>query len=217
MNLRTFLPDISVAQWEQLETFCREVQAWNRHTNLVSQRDSERLWTHQVLPSLAALRLVDIPRGCCLLDMGSGGGFPAIPLKIVRPDLRMWLVDSVRKKKLFLQRVIAELNLSDVEIINERLERLPARPGEAFSAQFEVITARALAEVPQLIRWGSPLLQPDGFFLFWKGSRDIPELEKHAEALGYRYQVHRLPRELHQFSPKFPDFCLFEIHFLANL
>ena len=99
--------------------------------------------------------------------------------------------------------------MQNATVINERLEVLGRNA--KFQKKFHVITARAVAAIPKLIKWGRPFLRKDGFFLLWKGCSDIPELEKHAKALGYTYENYRVPEKYHALSPKFLELCFFVV------
>jgi len=206
-DISEIIPNVSVVQKDRLQQFAEIVGDWNQRINLISRRDVQHLWENHILPSLFASVLIDIPQNSWVLDMGSGGGFPAIPLNILRPDLQLLMVESIRKKARFLAHAIAELRLGNAIVVNERLEILGKR-GE-FRGKFHVITARAVAAIPRLIKWGRPFLREGGFFLLWKGSSDIPEVEKHADSLGYAYEIHRVPEKYHAHSPKFPALCFF--------
>ena len=132
---------------------------------LVSQRDRERLVSRHLLPSLAALPF--LPDGGRVLDMGSGSGFPAIPLAIARPDLQFVLVDATRKKIDFLNDCIQRLGLRNVQAIWDRLENLAANA--SFEGVFKTVTARAVAKLPQLLPLIKPFLAVHGHAILWKG------------------------------------------------
>ncbi|MCB1060034.1 MAG: 16S rRNA (guanine(527)-N(7))-methyltransferase RsmG [Calditrichaeota bacterium] len=128
---------------------------------LVSVADRSRLSERHLAPSLAGLEL--LPETGKILDIGSGGGFPAIPLAILTPHLSYTLVESNSRKAAFLTRVSRETELSErVTILNQRVEDLQ---GE----RFDCIMARAVTELPLLVKWCRPLLAREGCLLFWKG------------------------------------------------
>lgn len=174
-------------QWQQLEVFVQLLREWNQRVNLVSRRDVDHLWEHHILPSLIPLKLLNLPIGDRCLDIGSGGGFPAMPLKIVRPDLQFLLVESVRKKSLFLRKVIQELSLERIAVVNQRVETLHTTA--AFQQAFDWVTARAVADLATLLQWGYPLLKRSGKFLFWKGEADAAELKMVASRWNFSYGV----------------------------
>lgn len=209
MQLEALFPDIRPAQIAQMAQYCELLQEWNQRVNLVSRQDVGQLMAHHILPSLIPLRLIDLAPGSWMLDIGSGGGLPAIPLKIMRPDLQILMVDSVRKKTLFLKKVIADLGLSGISADNRRIEELSAEVD--FLEKFDIITARAVGRIGQLIEWGKPFRKHQGFYLLWKGLTDIAELEAGAGEGNYRYQVFSVPEALQPLSPKFRELCWFRI------
>jgi 16S rRNA (guanine527-N7)-methyltransferase len=205
MELKKIFSDLTETQFRQLQQFCSLIKEWNQRINLVSRQDVEHLWEHHLLPSIIPLVFIQIPNGCRILDIGSGGGFPAIPLKIMRPDLQIVLLDSVRKKTLFLRKAILDLDLEGITAANQRVEMLSGNP--AVQGQFELITARAVGPIPTLIDWGKPFLKTGSkwHFLLWKGESDTPELEKNARKLNCTFQVFSVPETLKFFSPKFKN------------
>lgn len=133
---------------------------WNRVYNLTAVRDAERMVSHHLLDSLAA---VPYYKGEAVLDVGSGGGLPGIPLAIARPELRVTLIDSIAKKTAFLLQAKAELGLGNVQVITSRVEDF--RP----DAQFDVITSRAFSDLKEFVTLTRHLLKPGGCWLAMKG------------------------------------------------
>jgi 16S rRNA (guanine527-N7)-methyltransferase len=133
---------------------------WNRVYNLTAVRDAERMVSHHLLDSLAA---VPYYKGETVLDVGSGGGLPGIPLAIARPELRVTLIDSIAKKTAFLLQAKAELGLGNVQVITSRVEDF--RP----EAQFDVITSRAFSDLKEFVTLTRHLLKPSGRWLAMKG------------------------------------------------
>ncbi|MCI0511951.1 16S rRNA (guanine(527)-N(7))-methyltransferase RsmG [candidate division KSB1 bacterium] len=131
----------------------------------MSQHDLGRIISRHFLESVAVLFAIDIPAASRVLDLGSGAGFPGIPMKIMRPDLQMVLVDSKRLKYLFLKIVKSELNLSGLSIQNQRIENLPS----AFYEQYQFVVSRAVTTLTQLWEWSAPYLAPGGRLLAMKG------------------------------------------------
>lgn len=132
---------------------------------LVSHRDRGRLESRHLAPSLAALAF--LPENGRVLDMGSGAGFPAIPLAVARPDLEFVLVDSTRKKTDFLAACAHALGLPNVQTRWERLESLASK--SSFAHRFQLVTARSVAKLPQLLLLAKAFIAPDGKILLWKG------------------------------------------------
>lgn len=209
-HLEKLIPDITDQQVTQLEKFAISLKEWNQRYNLISRKDVDQIWENHIFPSLIPLTLIEFPEGSWLLDIGSGGGFPALPIKIIRPDLQMLLVDSVRKKTLFLQKIISDLGLENIAIKRERIESLNTQAD--FMGQFNVITARAVTSILLLVNWSKPFLKRNGFLLMWKGYSDLPELESISKDLNLRYKVIVVPDPFKKFSPKFKELCFFKIY-----
>ncbi len=138
---------------------------WNRVYNLTAVRDAERMVSHHVLDSLAA---VPFFQGGCpdlirVLDVGSGGGLPGIPLAIARPELHVTLIDSIAKKTAFLLQAKAELGLANLNVVTSRVEDF--RP----PTEFDLITSRAFSDLKEFVTLTRHLLKPSGHWLAMKG------------------------------------------------
>ena len=159
-------------RWGKLALFLERVK--NSPTALVSKSDRERLIERHLAPSLEALDL--IPDSGRLLDVGSGGGFPAIPIALARPGLDITCVESSHKKSYFLRGVSRETSWPNLRVFTERVEDLhPENDG-----RYDVVTARAVADLPDLIPWTRRFLAPGGRWIFWKGQdwREEGSLER---------------------------------------
>jgi 16S rRNA (guanine527-N7)-methyltransferase len=134
---------------------------------LVGPREGERLWERHVLNSVAAADL--FPHGASVVDVGSGAGLPGIPLAILRPDLRVVLLESLLRRVTFLELAVDELDLgSRVTVVRGRAEE--------HRATYDVVTCRAVAPLPRLVDWCVPLLAPEGRVVALKGSSAEAEL-----------------------------------------
>jgi 16S rRNA (guanine527-N7)-methyltransferase len=136
------------------------LEKWNRVYNLTAVRDVKRMVSHHLLDSLAA---VPYFQGERVLDVGSGGGLPGIPLAIARPELRVALIDSIAKKTAFLLQVKAELGLANLEVVTSRVEDFHPE------AKFDVITSRAFSDLKEFVGLTRHLLMPGGRWLAMKG------------------------------------------------
>ena len=145
----------------------------NRRLNLTAVRDRDLAEVRHTADALQLLPF--LPEAGEVLDLGSGGGVPGVPLAIVRPDLRFTLLDSVAKKADALRRMVEELALANVEVVAARAEAEPA-----LRDRYAVVVARAVAPLAKLWAWSRPLLVPGGVLLALKG-RTGP-----AEAAGFR-------------------------------
>ena len=168
------LRDLTEKQFIQLEHFVRLIGEYNKRINLISRMDTKKIWENHIIPSLAVKDLVEIPIGTSLIDVGSGAGFPAIPIKIIRPDLDMVLSDSIRKKALFLRCITETLSLSKIKILNVRVDQ--KNDEHNLKNKFQIVTARAVASTRKLLGSFSFLLKPTGYFLLWKGVNDVNDL-----------------------------------------
>jgi len=150
----------------QLLAFRDLLLKWNRTYNLTALRDPDQAISHHLLDSLAILPQVgDGP----LLDVGSGGGLPGIPLAIARPDLAVSMVDTVQKKATFLQQASIELGLKNVTVHHARVEEM--------QGQYAQISARAFADLGLFVSLTRHLLAPGGRWLAMKGVRPDAELK----------------------------------------
>jgi 16S rRNA (guanine527-N7)-methyltransferase len=158
----------------QAALMARHAQAlldWNRKLNLTAISDPVEVVVKHCLDAI--LPLPHIPHEGSLLDIGTGGGFPGIPLKIMRPVQSMTLIDGSRKKVNFVKFVIRELQLPAIEAIQVRAQDLAA--GRAYQGRFQVIVARALADLNTLVQIALPLLAPRGKILLYKGPADASQ------------------------------------------
>lgn len=143
---------------------------WNQTYNLTAVRDPREMVVKHLLDSLAMHPFVDplVATGGALADLGTGAGLPGIPLAIVKPGLRVTLVESNGKKARFLREAVRTLGLNDVRVVQSRIEAFDA-PGLAPFGNYAAITARALATLPLILELGGHLLRADGQLLAMKG------------------------------------------------
>lgn len=162
--------DVSSAQREKLMDYLALMFKWNSVYNLTSLRDPMQMVTHHLLDSLAAVPA--FAQAHNVLDVGSGGGLPGIVLAIVRPDMKVSMIDTVHKKTAFLTQVKAELGLSNVTVYTARVEQLQV------SDKFDVITSRAFADLSDFVNWSSHLLADGGRYIALKGVAPKDEQER---------------------------------------
>ena len=167
-------------QIEQFARYSAELRAWNARVNLTAITDEEGIVARHFLDSLrCALSWGDAPSS--LIDIGSGAGFPGLPLKILRPELRVALVESVSKKAAFLRHMIAVLDLRDVTVLTARAETVGRDPQHR--EQYDVVTARAVAELATLAEYCLPLCRVHGRVLAPKGSDIADEVARARTAI----------------------------------
>ncbi len=147
--------------------------AWNKRMNLTGLSSTKRIMDELVADSLMPAPY--LPHNGLLLDVGSGAGFPAIPLKICRPEMEFFLIEPNSKKGSFLKQIIRLCGLKGIEVVRERIEK----PSRCLPfAKYDIITSRAMAPLPQLIKWCTPFLAPDGLMVAFLGSRFKDILEE---------------------------------------
>lgn len=184
--------ELTIAQAEQFEVYYRLLLEWNEKINLTAITEPREVVAKHFIDSLEGLRF--LPQNIKLVDVGTGAGFPAIPLKLVRPDIDVLLLDSLNKRILFLDEVIRELGLKGISALHGRAEELSK---QKLREQFDVATARAVANLSVLSEYCLPYVKVGGLFLAYKGSRaeqEAKEAENAVKILGGTV------RELHKYS-----------------
>ncbi|MFH0725352.1 MAG: 16S rRNA (guanine(527)-N(7))-methyltransferase RsmG [Pseudomonadota bacterium] len=165
--------EVTGFQMDQLALHSAELIRWNRKTNLTAITTPEEIAVKHVLDAMAPLP--HLPASGTLLDIGSGGGFPGVVLKILRPDLSATLIDASRKKVSFLSHVIRTLGLKDISALQARAEALAGEP--PYAHRFDVIVSRALCALDAFVAMALPLLAPDGLLIAFKGRPEEAEAE----------------------------------------
>ncbi|MGB9666994.1 MAG: 16S rRNA (guanine(527)-N(7))-methyltransferase RsmG [Candidatus Cryosericum sp.] len=181
-SLRAFVPVLSPGDRARLErpefsngltSFLLLLTATNKVMNLTADADPRHLLTTHVRDSLAPL-LAGLEPPSTLLDIGSGGGFPAVPLALAWPETQVTLSESIGKKARFLQRLAEEIPLPRAQVVHGRVED----PGTHLSSgRFDMITARGVARTPTVFHYAAPLLAEGGRLVLWKGEHDLAELD----------------------------------------
>lgn len=182
-----------VLDLDQLASFGRfnkEFAHWNEKVNMVSRKDIEHLWDRHILHSLALGKYMDIPEKARCLDIGTGGGFPGIPLKIAFPNIKMLMVDSIQKKVKIADMLGKHTGLKNIEAMCTRAEKL--LDNSQYLGTFHRIFARAVAPTAKLIEWTDGMLRPDGEYGFLKGGDLTAELEEAKEKFPY-YNYEEIP------------------------
>jgi len=185
--------DVSARQQEQLMDYLTLMFKWNAVYNLTSLRDPVQMVTHHLLDSLAAVPA--FTDAVNVLDVGAGGGLPGIVLAIMRPNMKVSMIDTVHKKTAFLNQVKAELGLTNVSVYTMQVQQL------AVSDKFDVITSRAFADLSDFVNWSSHLLAEQGRYIALKGTAPRDEQERVPQAWRVTkvepLQVPRLGAERH--------------------
>ena len=173
---------LSQQQEKMLNTYYELLVSENEKMNLTSITEYEDvIWKHFFDSSF--LMLDDIwkkSNSARVLDVGTGAGFPGMVLAILNPDKRFVLLDSLNKRIDFLQKVIEELSLKNVETFHGRAETFGRK--EEFRNQFDFVVSRAVAELPVLMEYCIPFVKKEGYFISYKGKRQEEEIEKASHA-----------------------------------
>jgi 16S rRNA (guanine527-N7)-methyltransferase len=161
---------LDAKQVKQIQQYIRILLAWNEKINLTAIRDPLEILYRHFCESMYGATVLPV-ENCRLADVGAGAGFPGIPLKIIRPGLDLFLVESNVKKATFMAEVIRELELSDARVLVNRFEEL----GEEV-APLDVVCCRALGDFAKFLNWAaSPHVSAERV-LFWLGRRDLEEV-----------------------------------------
>lgn len=145
MDYRTYLPGLTSQQYSRLEALPELYRAWNDKINVVSRKDMDQFALHHVLHSLSIARFISFRDGTKIMDLGTGGGLPGIPLAIVFPNCRFHLVDSIGKKLQVVDAIGEELGLKNFKTFHQRVETMPY--------QYDFIVTRAVAPASELVNW----------------------------------------------------------------
>jgi len=182
--LHPYFPKLSAEQqlqFAQLEPLYKE---WNERINVISRKDIEALAEHHILHSLAIAKFCSFSGGAAILDAGTGGGFPGIPLAILFPDCRFTLVDAIGKKIKVVQVVIDAIGLKNVTTLHARCETL--------KQQFDFVISRAVTDLPAFVGWVWPLIRtgnkqavPNGI-IYLKGGDLQAELAETIKKLPHK-------------------------------
>jgi 16S rRNA (guanine527-N7)-methyltransferase len=151
-QIARYFPDLTAEQKNRFEQLISLYNEWNSRINVVSRKDIDALEVHHILHSLAIAKFCNFAPGTSILDVGTGGGFPGIPLAILFPECRFTLVDSIAKKIKVVQAVAAALELKNVAALPVRSEQVPGT--------FDFVVSRAVTALPVFIGWVWPKIKP---------------------------------------------------------
>jgi len=195
--------DLSDEQLARFAEYQRLLAEGNRRANLTAITDPNAVQVRHFLDSLTAVLAFDDWRdGLRVIDLGTGAGFPGMPLKIVSPGIRLTLAESVSKKTAFLDTLVEALGLNDVDVVTMRVEEL-ART-EDYRGQFDVALARGVASMSVLVEYALPLCKGHGTLLAWKGKDGPAETAAAANALSELGGKVTSVRSMNHLSPPLP-------------
>jgi 16S rRNA (guanine527-N7)-methyltransferase len=184
--VQKYFPALTPQQVEQYSQLQSLYTYWNERINVISRKDIENLYLHHVLHSMAISRIISFRTGTVVMDAGTGGGFPGIPLAILFPDVHFILVDSIAKKVRVVESIIREIRIGNAEVRNIRLEGLHENS--------DFVVCRAVADIPVLYGWIKTNIVPGGFndlpngLLALKGG----ELDKELRVMKQEVKVYPL-------------------------
>jgi 16S rRNA (guanine527-N7)-methyltransferase len=185
--------DLDDSQLSLLSDYVLLLHGWNKRINLISRRDENNVWTKHILSALSVLFNFQFSSPSSILDLGTGGGLPGIPLAVVLSKDHFTLIDSIQKKINAVNDILSHLKLDNVSAIGARAEELSA--ATSYNGKFDYVIARAVAPAKELIKWGRPFLKdcdeamttgpidhkhliPKGSIVLMKGGDVIDEIKE---------------------------------------
>ncbi len=165
---------ISEKQKSDFEIYSNMLIEWNKKMNLTSITAQDEIAVKHFIDSISVIRYIDLKQDAALIDIGTGAGFPGIPIKIMRSDIKLTLLDSLNKRLIFLNEVCKAIDL-EADIIHARAEELSQN--EKYREKFDYAVSRAVANLPSLCEYCIPYVKVGGTFISMKGSYGENELE----------------------------------------
>lgn len=187
--IKKYFPDLTESQYEKYDRMYDLYQDWNSKINVISRKDFEHFYERHVLHSLAIAKYYQFEPGMRILDVGTGGGFPGIPLAVMFPETKFTLVDSIQKKIKVVENVAEALQLDNVKAQNARVETL--------NAKFDVVISRAVTVLPTFCSWIANKVntyKSFPFVIYLKGG----DVEQELKDLQYADFVHNLSEKFEE-------------------
>lgn len=167
---------LSTQQLDQFDQYYKTLVEWNEKMNLTGITERGQVYLKHFYDSLSVAFNYDMSKAMSLADIGSGAGFPSIPLKIVFPHLQVTIVDSLNKRILFLKEIVSQLHLTDMDCVHGRAEDVARLP--RYRDHFDLVTARAVAKLQVLNEFCLPFVKSGGTFIAMKGSEVDEEIKE---------------------------------------
>lgn len=187
---------LSKGKTEMVEKYMAFFLEKNAHTNLISKNDEKFLFEKHVFDSFAInkfFQTVKKVQGADLLDIGTGGGFPSVPVSIAYDDINVYAVDSIRKKIAIIEEIKVELGLKNLFPICQRVEKLNDVGDVMVPKEFDYITTRAVAQMDAVLKYAMPILKPGGYFIAYKSKKALEELKGAEKTLKqFNAKVHTI-------------------------
>ena len=182
--------ELSEEQYEKLDIYAEFLVEYNEKVNLTAITEPDEILKKHFIDSVLMLKFVDIPRDSSMIDVGTGAGFPSVPIAVFRPDIKLTLLDSLNKRTIFLEKLCEKLGVK-AGIIHGRAEEVSKN--EKYREQFDVACARAVANMAVLSEFCLPFVKVGGNFTAMKGpNENIEASEKAVKILGGKLAAHRL-------------------------
>ena len=194
MNKQKFIAELAninilqtLDQLNQLEEYANYLLEYNKLTNLTAIKTIDEIYLKHFYDSLTIIKVIDLNKYNSLLDIGTGAGFPGLVLKIFYPNLNVTLLDSNNKKTKFLTNLVKKLNLSKIEIVNERAEQYCQNNRE----NYDIVTSRAVSSMQILAELSLPFVKVNGYFIPLKANvkEELAKSHKAIEILGGKIEI----------------------------
>lgn len=173
--------ELSEEQQRQFQTYYQMLVEWNKKINLTSITEEHEVYLKHFYDSIAPSFYTDLTKELTICDIGAGAGFPSIPLKIIYPNLKVTIVDSLNKRIKFLNQLVEALDLENVNFVHDRAETFGKG---VYRESYDIVTARAVARLSVLSELCLPLVKKGGQFIALKSSKGEEELEEARFGLG---------------------------------
>lgn len=180
--------DLTEKKLEKLNKFYNLLIEWNKKINLTRIEEEEEVYLKHFYDSLTIAKVVDLSEIKTLCDIGTGAGFPGIVLKIFYPNLKITLIDSLQKRVNYLNEIIKDLGLDNIESIHVR--------GEDYKGQYDVVTSRAVANIEKLLGYTMHLVSPTGIFVAMKGDIEKELTLDVKKKIEKKYKIEKIEKFL---------------------
>lgn len=182
--IEKYFPQLTAIQTDQFSRLFPLYSEWNQRINVISRKDIEHLYLHHILHSLSIAQIIQFKPSTQIIDAGTGGGFPGVPLAIMFPECHFILNDSIRKKIHVVQEIVRQTGIKNCETRNVRMEELKEKA--------DFVVSRAVTEVPKLIAWIGKNIKPGGNNVLKNGLLVLKGGELADELKTLNYKIYNL-------------------------